>query len=691
MLISSRVPNKTTAFERASLYRPSRTLRLCLVCLIIGAERGAAAPLTNLGHLPGGTNTFPAAVSADGSAVVGTQRTNVDRAFRWTATTGMVDIGAFPGQDPNYRWRGATGVSADGSVIVGWSETFASPSGTKAFRWTPVGGMVNLGSLPGASDSRAWAVSADGAVVVGNGSAATGYQGSAFRWTQAAGMTALGISGTATAVSADGQVIVGWSQDGPFRWTESGGTETLGLFDDMPTTPTALSTDGSVIVGLPGWRWTAATGMTDLGFGEPLGISGSGSIVVGGSYYWTQAGGLRFIRDVLEQDYGLNTTGWGTLYATGISADGRTIIGYGEGPGPGQYTGWIATIPEPNSLALITTGLGLFVLKRNRSKQKHRHLVNSLLSTRCLCLAISFIAVGGLYAQSDIVFMTAGFSPVYPFDSRLVSFDSGTQSFMTDTGGARSFGGVTILNIEVLVADAGAGQIQRFDPDGSYVEPFASPGAGATYYLESDSDDNVYTTAGGGYAGFSAIRFNSDGAVTGTFYHPRMAFSRGIDADASGNVYVVGSPFDDWDLLKFASDGTFLNSIPLTLRASDISIDEVNQRLYLAGDGIRIYDISGAVPVLAGAIVTPVNSSINGVHYAAESGNILATDFGTFSGDPRGLEYSPLGTLIAEYRLTNAYLALDIITMVPEPGSMGLVLLTFTGFGLTRSRRRRLI
>jgi hypothetical protein len=308
-----------------------------------------------------------------------------------------------------------------------------------------------------------------------------------------------------------------------------------------------------------------------------------------------------------------------------------------------------------------------------------------------LCLTFWFaVAVGGLHAQSDIVFMTAGFNPDYPFDLELVRFDSGTQSFMTHSGGARAFGGVTLLNGEVLVADARSGQIQRFDPDGSYLGPFASPGAGATFYLESDRDDNVYTTAGGGFAGFSAIRFNSDGAVTGTFYHPRMAFSRGIDADASGNVYVVGSPFDDWDLLKFASDGTFLNSIPLTLDAGDISIDEVNQRLYLARSlfGIQIYDISGAVPVLAGVIVTPVNSSINGVHYAAESGNVVTTDSGNSSGDPRGLEYSPLGTLIAEYRPTNASYAIDIITMVPEPGSMGLVSLAFVAFGLTRRQRR---
>ena len=44
----------------------------------------------------------------------------------------------------------ANAVSADGSVVVGYSSSAASgPFATEAFRWTQAGGIVGLGDLPG--------------------------------------------------------------------------------------------------------------------------------------------------------------------------------------------------------------------------------------------------------------------------------------------------------------------------------------------------------------------------------------------------------------------------------------------------------------------------------------------------------------------------------------------------------------
>jgi len=55
----------------------------------------------------------------------------------------MVDLGDLPGG--KFR-RVATDVSADGAVVVGQG---ASTNGTEAFSWTASGGIVGLGDLPG--------------------------------------------------------------------------------------------------------------------------------------------------------------------------------------------------------------------------------------------------------------------------------------------------------------------------------------------------------------------------------------------------------------------------------------------------------------------------------------------------------------------------------------------------------------
>jgi probable HAF family extracellular repeat protein len=157
----------------------------------------------------------------------------------------------------------AYGVSADGAVVVGWAYNAAGQS--RAFRWTAAGGMQDLGTLSGGSGGVAYGVSADGAVVVGWAYNAAGYQ-RAFRWTAAGGMQNLGTLGGgswATAVSADGAVVVGGAGGRAFRWTAAGGMEDLNTTYTSLLTPgsvlkdaTAISADGRYIVG---WGWNAAT------------------------------------------------------------------------------------------------------------------------------------------------------------------------------------------------------------------------------------------------------------------------------------------------------------------------------------------------------------------------------------------------------------------------------------------------
>ncbi|HVH07999.1 MAG TPA: autotransporter domain-containing protein, partial [Myxococcota bacterium] len=121
-----------------------------MVCCALPA--GALPTFTPLG---GGLPSRANGVSADGTWVVGTSGS---KAFRWSASTGLQEIGNGT----------ANGVSDDGSVVVGGSDF---GSGAEAYRWTAGAGMAPLGDLAGGTfASEAFAVSGDGSIVVGNGS-----------------------------------------------------------------------------------------------------------------------------------------------------------------------------------------------------------------------------------------------------------------------------------------------------------------------------------------------------------------------------------------------------------------------------------------------------------------------------------------------------------------------------------------
>jgi probable HAF family extracellular repeat protein len=322
----------------------------------------AEASYQGLGDFPDGIFESQAqCVTVDGSVVVGSGTTaSGKQAFRWTQRNGMVSLGNLP--DGSFKQSWVKGVSADGSVIVGYGDPDGSGwNGHQGFRWTQSGGMAGMGSLDGATRYEALGVSADGTVVIGDG----GKQ--AFRWTEKSGIVGLGVlpgrtNSRAIAVSADGAVAVGssynlpsWDNEETFVWTQAGGMQGLGyLPGGKGSFPNAVSSDGSVIVGTSdsssGWsayRWTRNTGMVGIGglpgmtTTHPFGVTAHGEIVVGGSFrdpahgdgfIWDATHGTRSLQNVLETEFGLDLTGWHLLAASGITPDGSVIVGWGTNP-----------------------------------------------------------------------------------------------------------------------------------------------------------------------------------------------------------------------------------------------------------------------------------------------------------------------------------------------------------------------
>ncbi|MFH1419619.1 MAG: PEP-CTERM sorting domain-containing protein [Planctomycetota bacterium] len=366
-----------------------------------GNAQANAPYFTGLGDLPGGVfYSYAYGVSADGTVVVGMSNSDASfpgqEAFRWEGGV-MTGLGGLPGGE---SYSLALGVSADGQVVVGRDDAAQNPSGDRqAFRWTEATGMVGLGDLPGGDVfSTAYGASADGAVVVGVGNVNCFGLTEAFRWTQDQGMVGLGdldggyFYSEARAVSADGSVVVGtgYSDSGyeAFRW-ENGAMTGLG---DLPggefySMAYGISADGTTIIGFGGsgsaggqeaFRWTEGQGMVGLGHlpggldSTALACSADGSIIAGRgnllsgedeAIIWDADNGMRSLRTLLVDDFGLDLPDWTLDRATGVSADGQTLIGWGYNP-DGHVEAWIARIPEPATLSLLL--LGGVMLRRRR-------------------------------------------------------------------------------------------------------------------------------------------------------------------------------------------------------------------------------------------------------------------------------------------------------------------------------------
>lgn len=117
--------------------------------------------LGTLGFYP---SSMASAISSDGMVIVGESAGAFGNpeAFRWTELGGMNGLGDLPGEPSG--WSRAAAVSANGSVIVGSS--LVGPN-WQVFRWTQSEGMVSLGTLPGGGDAGASGVSGDGSLIVG--------------------------------------------------------------------------------------------------------------------------------------------------------------------------------------------------------------------------------------------------------------------------------------------------------------------------------------------------------------------------------------------------------------------------------------------------------------------------------------------------------------------------------------------
>lgn len=522
----------------------SRLVAINLSVFACASPLHADLKFTPLGKLTGGTYSYVKGFSADGTAVVGygDSASASQEAFRGTIA-GLVGLGDLPG-GPNPPDSKANAISSDGSVVVGYGTVagLPIPSGgstaltQEAFRWTTGGGLVSLGRLPGSIyGSEALGVSADGSVVVGVAYNASQFP-EPFRWTSAGGLVSLGFmaggnQGQATGVSSDGSVVVGYGRNtetftGAFRWTQTGGMVYLG---DLPggsieSRANAVSADGATVVGYGrsadgkvAMRWTESGGMVTIGYlpsnfiqSEALAVSSDGSVIVGTSststgpraFVWDASNGMRNIQDLLTAAG--KASGWTISHATGVSANGKIIAGYGTNAS-GQSEGWILDLdappPPPATVALLWT----------------EDLPQTIPGT-----ANSVVRLG--------------------YDNGIVGTD-----IVTQTGANGGFNGVEYANGLILVANQGAGSGSRVH-SARYSPIIVSN----VFGYDLDAAPGILWEANGGSQ--QIIKANPSPVITGTGVHDRTYGATPINGGLSSSVGYFTNALQAQDGLVYFSN-----------------------------------------------------------------------------------------------------------------------------------------
>jgi probable HAF family extracellular repeat protein len=381
-------------------------MRTLIVAGILGTCTAATVAQTPgfwlMGLAPESTGGVTRGLSQDGMVAVGGTGNATPLyapGFRWTQVGGRYDFGLEPGMPSATP---ASAVSSDGNVIVGMSrDGWNTPP--VAYRRVGNGPLENLGTLPNhitqpfhEARSYATGVSGDGSVVVGRSEWWWGMQSpdelvdfQAVRWTPQGGIQPLGDSSfwsEATAVSRDGTTIVGSITGGPgFVWRESTGMQALPTLPGSPShqsTARGINADGAVIVGSAtnatghsrGVRWTSA-GVEDLGsltgtsnHSIAFAVSDDGLIVGGSSgqlaTLWTPGTGIIRLEEYLSLFDIIVPSNVNLEYIYAVSGDGLTFAG--EARVNGVRQGFVATIPAPSGL-LVVFAPALLALRRRRA------------------------------------------------------------------------------------------------------------------------------------------------------------------------------------------------------------------------------------------------------------------------------------------------------------------------------------
>jgi probable HAF family extracellular repeat protein len=338
---------------RRSLWRRRLAVGLVLLCLLIGigwygrifgpfGRPGVQYTVTDIGTLPGDTQSRAAAINNSGQVVGYSDKEAAHHAFLWDSAHGIRVLPA-----PSDGQSVAYSINATGQIVGG------SVFNNHALIWDGRPGIHDLGRLPGGSGGDALAVNASGQVT-GIANTPKGFR--AFLWDRLHGMRNLGVlpgwadakaSCGAGGINDLGEVVGGCTNDleqTAFVWEPNRGMRNLGTLPGWTTSEAAGINNRGEIVGSAAdadgkrypYFYSPATGMQALtppdnreGEGDALNNRGQvvGAYNVGGgaqrAFVWDRIQGMRDLSSLIPA-----ASGWVLIRARNINDKGQ-IIGQG--------------------------------------------------------------------------------------------------------------------------------------------------------------------------------------------------------------------------------------------------------------------------------------------------------------------------------------------------------------------------
>jgi uncharacterized membrane protein len=300
-----------------------------------------------------GNDTNALAVNGDGSVVIGFNNPN-NSPFTWTRMLGARTLSNLPGTAICLPQA----VSIDGNVTVGNCDS-------NAVKWT---GTVptQLGFAGGGNNASASAANLTGSIITGDNNGHTGIWNGVTPTLLTEIATSTGSNGVG--ISSDGTVIVGTAHPstdttglGQAYRAKNGVMVLLPPIAAQPLFSQAVgvSADGNNVIffakGFDADVWNATTNVqTSLGPNfTPHAISGDGSVVVGagavggvsGPAVFTVSTKTTVLLSTIFTRLGVSLGDFSPQTITGVSANGKVLVGSGTSNTTGVQQGWILIQP----------------------------------------------------------------------------------------------------------------------------------------------------------------------------------------------------------------------------------------------------------------------------------------------------------------------------------------------------------